>query len=327
VRTRLSPARNRSGIDQLRHADNSAQASCARSSMPDEALMPTRSGGKFFVSPADARHHRPTDQRLRRPKLVEQASRQLWTAGAVFRQLCIRITVCSSVSPGTGMTCGVSKQWRRLTHHGFASCRVRPEFARTHCRVAADKSLAPSLMQHKSELSQRAGSAARYEQGRRIAGLTEMRSINRRLLDRAEFVRHADREDRHEQYHRHWYARVRWKRSQTADNSTRIVGDGIPHRLEDRCHTPPAPTIEAVVTRGRHSLPSYRRRPLSEEGRLAHDTAPCEGRGRVSRHSHQVMADGGVFARPKEPEEAKGASIPGPRPAASGWARPQLTQK
>jgi hypothetical protein len=82
VRTRLSPARNRSGIDQLRHADNSAQASCARSSMPDEALMPTRSGGKFFVSPADARHHRPTDQRCAVRSWLSMLAVNLWTAGA-----------------------------------------------------------------------------------------------------------------------------------------------------------------------------------------------------------------------------------------------------
>jgi hypothetical protein len=53
-----------------------------------------------------------------------------------------------------------------------------------------------------------------------------------------------------------------------------------------------------------------RTRPLNEKGLPGHDTAPCEGRGLVSRHSHRVIDHGAVFARP--PEVAKGASIPGP---------------
>jgi hypothetical protein len=52
--------------------------------------------------------------------------------------------------------------------------------------------------------------------------------------------------------------------------------------------------------RGPHSLRSCRTRPLNEEGPPGHDTAPCEGRGLVSRHNRRARAHGG-FARPLEP--------------------------
>jgi hypothetical protein len=72
----------------------------------------------IFVPPADARHDdRPTEQRLRCPKLVEHAYPSTYGQPVPY-------------SPIVSSDRDVLKY---LTQDGMTSCRVRPEFARTHC--------------------------------------------------------------------------------------------------------------------------------------------------------------------------------------------------
>src|SRR5215470_4041905 len=97
-------------------------------------------------------------------------------------------------------------------------------------RIRCTASLVPSRMQQKSVQRQRTRTAndegnkrRQIEQGRLIAGLTEMRPsrIDGQQLNRAEPVRQMHREDGREQHNRHRYARERdegaYKNSQTAE--------------------------------------------------------------------------------------------------------------